>query len=346
VRATTARSPAGSARTPRAPRRHRPQLHRRAFNGGALRARRGHLYGTGGPRTATSRSSNKRWRRGPARWIRRVRAFALNDPGRIDPNAGFARTAAQADTLSAIFGRQITPFQPFTYNVSEQLWETGTGNVASLSVSGGGERATYFASGRYQGEDGPFTSARVGGIARDVLSRYQGTLGLNVFPRERLTLSFQSRYSAQTSESPEGSNSIYSPYAQAMYARPDQAYCLGPNGQRALGEAVAGPARCSGAGNPFGNTFSATVRETTVRTIPQDVAHYNGSLGAKWTPTAELSLDATGGLDYTDTRNVNFWPFGNRVDLFNANAPEGLRSVGNVRQRNVTIDVKGSWDRA
>ncbi len=230
--------------------------------------------------------------------------------------------------------------------MSEQLWETGAGDVASASVNGGSERATYFVSGRYQGEDGPFTSARVGGIARDVLSRYQGTIGLNVFPRDRLTIGFQSRYTAQHGESPEGSNSIYSPYAQAMYARPDQAYCLGANGRRALGDAIAGPARCSGTGNPFGNTFSATVREVNQRAIPQDVAHYNGSLSAKWAPTGGLAVDATTGVDYTDTRNVNFWPFGNQVDRFNTNAPEGLRTVGNVRQRNITLDLKGSWDRA
>jgi TonB-linked SusC/RagA family outer membrane protein len=289
----------------------------------------------------------KRGAAGPARWNVEYERSALAYPeGRIDANAGFARTQGRADTLSAIFGRTIAPYAPFTYNVSEQLWETGSGNVASASVNGGAERATYFVSARYQGEDGPFTSARVGGIARDVIDRYQGTLGLNIMPRDRLTLSLQSRYTAQNGESPEGSNSITSPYAQGMYARPEEAYCLDANGRRALGDAIAGPARCSGAGNPFGNTFTATVRETNMRTIPQDVSHYNGSLGVKWAPTAELSLDATGGLDYTDTRNVNFWPFGNRVDLFNAGQPEGSRSVGNVRQRNVTLDVKGSWDRA
>jgi outer membrane receptor protein involved in Fe transport len=34
------------------------------------------------------------------------------------------------------------------------------------------------------------------------------------------------------------------------------------------------------------------------------------------------------------------------VDRFNGNAPEGERTVGNVRQQNVTLDVKGNWDRA
>ena len=286
----------------------------------------------------------KRGAAGPARWDLEYERSALNYPHRIDPNAGFARTQAQADTLSAIFGRTITPYVPFTYDVSEQLWETGSGDVGSAAVSGGGDRVTYYASGRYQGEDGPFTSAKVGGLGKDVLKRYQGTLGLNIVPRDKLTIGFQSRYTAQNGESPEGSNSIYSPYAQAMYARPDQAYCLDASGRRALGAAIAGPARCAGAGNPFGNTFSATVRETTTRNIPQDVSHYNGSLNAKWAPGGGLALDATAGLDYTDTRNVSFWPFGNQVDRFNANAPEGQRTVGDVRQQNFTVDVKGSWD--
>jgi TonB-dependent SusC/RagA subfamily outer membrane receptor len=276
----------------------------------------------------------KRGTAGPARWNLEYERSALAYPeDRVDANAGFARTQGRADTLSAIYGRTITPFVPFTYNVSEQLWETGSGDVASMSVNGGAERATYFVSGRYQGEDGPFTSKRVGGLARDVLRRYQGTLGLNIVPRERLTIGLQSRYTAQTGQSPEGNNSIYSPYAQAMYARPDQAYCLDSLGRRALGGAVAGPARCSGAGNPFGNTFSATVRETNQRTIPQDVSHYNGSLSAKWSPTATLGLDATAGVDYTDTRNVSFWPFGNQVDLFNANAPRGCASWATCASR-------------
>jgi outer membrane receptor protein involved in Fe transport len=130
-----------------------------------------------------------------------------------------------------------------------------------------------------------------------------------------------------------------------MYARPEQAYCLDATGKRALGDAIAGPARCRFAGNPFGNTFSTTVRETLQQTSPQDVSHFNGSTNVKWTPTEEIGVDATVGLDYTDSRNVSFWPFGNQVDRFNQIAPEGTRTVSSIRQQNFTLDVKGSWTR-
>ena len=49
-------------------------------------------------------------------------------------------------------------------------------------------------------------------------------------------------------------------------------------------------------GNPFGNTFGATVKETTQGEIYQDGAHYTGSLNSKWTPTSGLVLDATFGI--------------------------------------------------
>lgn len=146
----------------------------------------------------------KRGTAGPARWTVEYERSALRYPSRVDANAGFARTQAQADSLGAIFGRTISPFSPFTYNVTEQLWETGAGNVLSGSVNGGSDRMTYYVGGRYQDEDGPFTSARIGGLAEDVLKRYQGTVNLNVFPRENVTIGFRSRYTVQSGEAPEG----------------------------------------------------------------------------------------------------------------------------------------------
>ena len=39
---------------------------------------------------------------------------------------------------------KYVPFQPFTYNVTEQLWETGFGDVVSAAVNGGSERVKNF----------------------------------------------------------------------------------------------------------------------------------------------------------------------------------------------------------
>src|SRR3712207_4183531 len=65
----------------------------------------------------------------------------------------FRSTPAQADTLSRIYGMAITPFVPFQYNVSRQLWETGYNNTVNASVNGGAEKVTYFVAGPHEGGD-------------------------------------------------------------------------------------------------------------------------------------------------------------------------------------------------
>jgi TonB-linked SusC/RagA family outer membrane protein len=286
----------------------------------------------------------KRGKQGAARWSLDASTSRIGYPDRVAPNAVFARTQAQADSLSALFFQTITPFKPFTYNVTNQLWDNGYNNTVNSSVTGGAEKVTYFVAGRYEYEDGPFTAERFGGLAADIVKRTQGTLSLSVFPREKVNIGFQSRYTAFHTESPEGSNSIYSPYAQSMYARPDQGYCQNPAGQHALGDAIAGPGQCRYYGNPYGNTLSTTLREALMHSIYQDGTHYTGSLSAKWTPTTEINFDATGGLDNTSVRGVSFLPFGNNVDHFSQNAPDGSRNLDELWQQNVTLDTKVSWD--
>jgi TonB-linked SusC/RagA family outer membrane protein len=287
----------------------------------------------------------KKGAQGAARWTVEAARSAIAYPDRVDANAGFARTQAQADTLSVHFGRKITPFQPFAYNVTDQIFTTGYNNTFNGTVSGGGERFNYFVGGRYENEDGPFTSSSIGGVAEDLVRRTQGTLNLNILPTEKITIGFTSRYSVFRIGGVQGSNSIYSPYAQTMYARIDQAYCLDANGRRSLANR-AGEARCALAGNAFGNTLSTTVREALQQEIFQDGTHYTGSIDGKWTPTAGLIVSATGGIDNTDVRGTSFYAFGNNVDNFSLQAPLGTRTVSSVRQQNVTLDVKTNWDRA
>ena len=287
----------------------------------------------------------KKGAQGNARWNLDYERSQLAYPGdRVAPNTGFARTPEQAALLSKLYSQKITPFVPFGYNVTEQLYETGYGNVVNGSVAGGTERMTYYVGGRYQYEDGPFTSDKLGGLAADIARRTQTSMNLNIFPREKINIGFQSRYTLLHSEVPQGGNSIYSPYAQAMYARPDMGYCLDDNGVKSI-DAIAGNGRCKRIGNPFGNTLSNTVRESLQQEIYQDGTHYTGALSARWTPSTEFNFDATLGLDNTSMRAVSFWPFGNAVDRFSLNAPDGSRSVDDLWQQNITLDVKTSWDR-
>lgn len=287
----------------------------------------------------------KKGAQGNARWNLDYEHSRLAYPGdRVAPNSGFARTTEQAALLSKLYSRNVTPYVPFDYNVTDQLFETGFGNTVNGSVTGGTDRMTYYVGGRYQYENGPFTSDKLGGIAADIARRTQTSMNLNIFPREKINIGFQSRYTLIHSEVPEGGNSIYSPYAQAMYARIDQGYCLDDNGVKSI-DAIAGNGRCKRMGNPFGNTLSTTIREALQHETYQDGTHYTGALSAKWTPSTELNFDATLGLDNTSMRAVSFWPFGNAVDRFSLNAPDGSRSVDDLWQQNITLDVKSSWDR-
>lgn len=287
----------------------------------------------------------KKGSQGEARWSFDYERSSIAYPDRVAPNAGFATTQTQADLLSKLYSQTITPFVPFSYNVTKQLFETGYGNVFSGAVTGGTDRMTYYVGARHQFEDGPFTSSKLGGGEQtDVARRDQATLNLNIFPREKINIGFQSRYSLLHNELVSGGNNIYSPYSQAMYARPDQGYCLDDNGVKSL-DAIAGNGRCKRMGNPFGNTLSTTVREALQQEIFQDGTHYTGAVTARYAPSAEFSLDATLGLDNTSMRGVSFLPFGNAVDRFSINAPDGSRSVDDLWQRNYTMDVKSSWDR-
>jgi len=96
----------------------------------------------------------KKGSQGPARWNVDFSQSAITYPDRVDANAGFARTQAQADTLGRIFGQTLAPFQPFTYNVTKQLWETGKNSTANATVSGGAEKVNYFVGGRFEYEFG------------------------------------------------------------------------------------------------------------------------------------------------------------------------------------------------
>jgi TonB-linked SusC/RagA family outer membrane protein len=264
--------------------------------------------------------------------------------GRISPNTGFARTQPQADSLSLLFGRTITPFVPFGVNVLPKLFDTRHGGQAGLSVDGGSDKVTYFVSGRYLGENGPFTSKRFNGNTKNDNSRYTGTANLNIFPTEKFHLSLRTLYSVGHLGSISGNNNIYSPNSLALYAKPETAYCLDATGTKHSLAMVNGA--CQYGGNIFGNTAFATVGEALQNSTYQDETHFNTAVTATYVPTATVTLDATIGVDNTNARSVSFLPFGNAIDNFTNNAPNGSRNLDVTENQNVTLESKASWKRS
>jgi len=266
---------------------------------------------------------------------------AIQFPNRVAPNAGYAKTQAQADSAARYWGLgALKPFQVFEVPIwNRYLTETGRANTMAAQVDGGAALFTYFASGRYQYENGPLGGKRFG-PADDKLRRIQSTANFSLLPFTTLRLGLHTAYYNTLSDVPGGGiigNSIYGAFALASYARPETANC---NASSYLA-----PADCSGPGNAFGNQAFMTVREALQQLQEEAVQRYAGAVQATYTPLSELTFDVSGGWDVTNTNSFNFSRFHYDVDGYTTNNVEGSRSVSANQTRVLTLDAKTAWNR-
>ncbi len=279
---------------------------------------------------------------GSPRWVFSAQQEAIAFPAdRVDPNAGYARTQAQADSLATFWNIPgLKPFQVFEVPIwNNYLTETGTASTLTAQVDGGGPSITYFASGRYQYEDGPIGGASYG-PAGDKLRRLQTLANLSLVPFNSLRLSVRSGYYNTFNAIPGGGiigNSIYGTYALAGYARPELANCNKST--------YVAPAQCSGPGNPFGNGAFMSIRESLQQITEEQVHRTTGAMSATYTPTSEINVDVTAGWDVTNRNNFSFSRFRYDIDEYTQNNIEGSRSTGAQNTRVLTFDAKTSWNR-
>jgi len=284
----------------------------------------------------------KRGSSGPPRWAFSLQQEALSFPGdRVDPNSGYAKTQAQADSLAAFWRLPgLQPFQVFEVPIwNDYLTETGTASTFNAQVDGGGPSITYFVSGRFQNEDGPIGGTSYGPV-KDALRRLQTVANLTLVPFNTLRLGIRSGYYNTWNQIPGGGiigNSIYGTYALAGYARPELANCNKST--------YVAPAQCSGPGNPFGNGAFMSIRESLQQITEEQVNRTTGAANATWTPDEELSVDLTAGWDVNNRANFSFSRFRYDIDEYTLNNVEGSRSVGASNTRVVTLDTKASWNR-
>lgn len=281
----------------------------------------------------------KRGNTGDPRWEVQVEQGFLNYPDVFPPNAGFVTTQAEADRLTQFYGMQVQPYQVFTRDFITPLFETGYTSSYSGSVSGGSEAVTYYASGRYQFEDGPIGAKDIA-LASDVARRGQGTINVTAFPAEGLQVRVNSMYSRSINNTINNNNNIYAPFTLAMFGQPQRASCVTPRGSS---EPI-GNGQCSGPGNVRGEAAFATVRETLQRSIEQDTDNFAGSLGANYRVAENVALDATFGVNFVNQRDILFYPFGYDVDRFTSNNIQGNKDVSDRNFRQLSLDSKMSWD--
>ena len=147
---------------------------------------------------------------GAPRWDFNLAQDALKYPtDRLEDNWGYASRAGQADSLTRFWGRTITPFKPFSEPLLSKLFETGKASTVAASLTGGNSALTYFASGRYYTEDGPWSGTNTGTTtAADKSKRAQGTLNVNMLPTSKTRLSGRAAYTNSRLETPNNSNNI------------------------------------------------------------------------------------------------------------------------------------------
>jgi len=294
----------------------------------------------------------KRGAAGAPKWQFDLEGIASQYPkDRFPANAGYALRQSQADSLSVFYGRTIRPFEIITRNVPvENMIETGTGTILSGQVSGGTQAATYFLSGRYLSEDGPFGGSLGGrnlGIVQDLSRRIQGTATLAFEPRSNLRVGARSSWTSSFLEVPDNNNNVYGVISQAYLAKPEAANCIqsvraNPSTAPTLG--VAAPGRCAGPGNPFGNTAFTTIAEAMQNTTNQDAQRFIGAVDATLSLPREITWTTTAGIDIVDQRNYEQRPFGHNVDRQISIDTLGSRTIDDVSGREITLDTKLNWN--
>jgi TonB-linked SusC/RagA family outer membrane protein len=246
-----------------------------------------------------------------------VQQSAIEYPDAYKPNAGFARDAAQASRINEILGTNVAPFQVFEEKFPEKIMATGYGQSYSASVSGGQTGVTYFAALRFSDTDGPFDRGQFSG-------------NLSIVPSDVLRIRISTQYTNVSQETIENNNNIFAPITLVQFGKPERVQKAG----------VAGATR----DNRFGNAAFATAREGFHQETKDRTDHGNVSVTTSYNLSTELTLEATGGLDYISQRSSNHSPYGWNVDGLVANNIFGDLNIGTRQRQEWTIDSKAIWN--
>ncbi len=272
----------------------------------------------------------KRGTQGAPRWTFQVDQTAITTPtNRMIPASDFARDATQAAQMSQRFGVSVTPYQPIEVDILPEMFETGWNQTYSGSVSGGGDLITYFVSGRFSYEDGPWgpefitNQLQEAGFegAVDTNRKVQSTANINIFPTDNLAIKFSTLYSTVRHKTPDNSNNIYGAFSSALMSQ----------------------LRLANNDNWYGQPAFATFKENNNQYVEDESQHFAGSFSANLQLTDEITLDGTFGLDLVNQRSFDFRPFLWPVDGFSTSERLGSRNIGTRQHRELTADFKASW---
>ncbi|MFN8665685.1 MAG: SusC/RagA family TonB-linked outer membrane protein [Gemmatimonadaceae bacterium] len=291
----------------------------------------------------------KRGTAGTPKWDFQLNQDASSYPtNRLDDNWGYATNATQLAKLKKLWGNSsLQLYQPFSEPIMRDYFETGMATTASASLTGGTQNLNYFLSGRYNKDDGPFASQKLGGLANDFIRRGSGNLNVSAFPTSKLRIGGRAQYVNQYADRPEYGNNIYSPITLLGFSKPELGNCDFSNPTGTDPDfGIAGTQKCKFGGNRTGSPGAfGTPFETAQRTSIIAADRYLSALDAQYTPIPELSFSGTVGVDYTSETTTNYGPFGYNVDGIIGDHVLGYKGIYQWNDREVTVDLKSNWTR-
>ncbi|MEX2467340.1 MAG: SusC/RagA family TonB-linked outer membrane protein [Gemmatimonadota bacterium] len=260
------------------------------------------------------------------------RGFSQFPLGRMDDHAGFVRAQGPTGTtdvgvtgVQERWGLSVQPYEVFEVDMIGEQFGTGISETYSASMTGGTQAVTYYLSGRFASEDGPYDGEKFAGpglrVSNDKSERMQFNANVELFPHDDIRVRVSSNYTEMNHEVPDTNNNIFGVLSSIINSRPERASQT----------------------NLFGSPAFATTRENWHRLRDQQVQRFGGAFTTVWQPTSNVTLDATVGIDMVNQRGVRFIPFGWDVDGFTGSNLTGSRQVGDRNHREITLDIKSTW---
>ncbi|MEF8796579.1 MAG: SusC/RagA family TonB-linked outer membrane protein [Salinivenus sp.] len=250
-------------------------------------------------------------------------------PDTYPDQVGFARTQDQASRMQDVLGGDIQPYELVSQNVARDLTNaTGTGQTYTGSISGGSEGIQFYVSGRFQTEESPFDPqfirnpdypSGISPLSTNDVTRVQGSANLTITPSEDFQMLVSTGYTDTDQASIQTNNNIYGTISLAQFSKPEQV--------------VPGL-------NRSGTIAFATVNESLMQTVSQDVQRFYGSTDLTYGMTENLDLNANFGIDYTSSLSTERRPFGWNIDGFSSSTPDGSKDVSTQQNLFVTADLR------
>jgi len=249
-------------------------------------------------------------------------------PDKYPSQVGFARSVNQADRMSSVLGREVDPYELVSQNIARELTDgTGVTQIYSGSISGGSDGIKYFISGRYQDESSAFQpefvrnpgySSGISPRASNGISRAQGSANLTITPSEDFQTLVSTGYVQTNQASIQTNNNIYGTISLAQFSRPDRVTT----------------------NNRSGTFAFATVNESLLQTVNQEVQRFFGSVNPTLGVTENLDIIGKFGVDYTNSFSTEQRPYGWNIDGIAADTPDGERDVSTQNALFLTGDLR------